>query len=423
MPDEPAKQQAPPRTPELHDYWWLYLLAIGNCFFLFPRFAAAGAAAVAIAGAVAGRAATIRAPKPKLPWNEDRSWVGLAAFLCAALAASIVALYLLPCPWFLKSDKTPEWPFVWTLSVLAATTGAALWSLHGPLTPGLRVPLSLSALLWLAAGFLSFATRRLPANTPVQPEIFLHALAINGALAAALFLLRFASLPAVILGASFGVIVYFFAQWQGYLLFVLFVGTGSALSRLGLARKNELGVAEPRKGRRGIANAAANLLVPTACCLAYPASGGNPAFLIAYAGAIAAALADTASAEIGVLAKTQPVLITSRQAVAHGTNGAVSRLGMAAALVFCLVVAGVAWASGFLALVSSATGQASSGTMAIAGACIVAGGMAGTTVDSLLGATIEDRWFGVGKGVVNFACTLAGAAVAGGLWAACLSPK
>ena len=47
-------------------------------------------------------------------------------------------------------------------------------------------------------------------------------------------------------------------------------------------------------------------------------------------------------------------------------------------------------------------------------------GMAGTVVDSFLGATVEDRWPGVGKGFVNFVCTLAGALVAAALTTWCV---
>lgn len=42
----------------------------------------------------------------------------------------------------------------------------------------------------------------------------------------------------------------------------------------------------------------------------------------------------------------------------------------------------------------------------------VAAGLFGTTVDSVLGARIEGKVPGVGKGAVNFVCTLSGAAAA-----------
>ena len=111
----------------------------------------------------------------------------------------------------------------------------------------------------------------------------LRALACNGALALGALLFKFADLPGVLLGGVLGTIVYFFAQWQGYLLFMLFVIGGSLLSKIGLKYKQRIGAAEAREGKRGISNVAANLLVPGLCCLAYPMSGGRGAFLMAFA--------------------------------------------------------------------------------------------------------------------------------------------
>jgi len=391
------------------------LLAALLCLALYPRYAAVSALAALIGGSAAAWALCRGSVRPTLPWNEQKSWPRLVVFAAGALPLSILALRLVPCPLFLKSNGAPEWPFVWTLSVLATVSGALLDSFKGPGPAALRVPLGVGAIIWLLAGFLSFGTRALPADTHVQPEVLLRALAVNCALGAAVLLLRFADLPATLLGAGIGTIVYFFAQWQGFLLLVLFVTAGSLLSRLGWQRKKELGAAEAREGRRGLANAAANLLVPAACCLAYPASGGDPAFLMAYAGALAAAFADTASAEIGLLSTSRPVLITSGKRVPHGTNGGVSVLGFVGAFLACALVAGLAWSDGFLAIVLKRHLAAPGRTMSLAAAAIGLAGMAGTVVDSILGATVEDRWAGVGKGVVNFLCTLTGALVAGGL--------
>jgi len=158
---------------------------------------------------------------------------------------------------------------------------------------------------------------------------------------------------------------------------------------------------------------AANLALPALCCLAYPAHGGHPAFLLAFAGALSAALADTASSEIGVFSKRRPVLITTRQPVNHGTNGAVSWLGFIAAATGSALLGGAAWEGGFLELVFN--GRAAAHKEVWACGIIVVAGLAGTVVDSLLGATIEDRLPGFQKGAVNFFCTLTGAFVAGSL--------
>jgi uncharacterized protein (TIGR00297 family) len=132
---------------------------------------------------------------------------------------------------------------------------------------------------------------------------------------------------------------------------------------------------------------------------------------MAYAGALAAAFADTASSEIGTLSPNQPRLITTLLPVPHGTNGGVSLLGIAASVLACVILAVVAAQVDFYSIVFHMN-QPSALTIRIySGAVLVAAGLLGSLMDSFLGATIEDRWPGIGKGVVNFACTLTGALV------------
>jgi uncharacterized protein (TIGR00297 family) len=244
-------------------------------------------------------------------------------------------------------------------------------------------------------------------------------LAVNAALAGLVWGLKFASLPAALTGGALGVVIYFFAQPPGYALLVLFVLAGSLLSRLGLSTKEARGAAEANGGRRRVANVLANLAVPACALLAYPATKGHPAALWAFAGALSAALADTASAEVGALASRQPRLITTGQEVPHGANGGVTWLGYAAAVLACALLAAVAWAGGFWRIIEHGhawnAAPASLGRGLVLSATMLAAGLAGTTLDSLLGATLEDRLTGMNKHTVNFFCTLTGAAVAGGL--------
>jgi uncharacterized protein (TIGR00297 family) len=394
---------------------WLYPAALALCFAAFPPFAAMGAWAAMASGDAAASFAGRLIPKPKLHWNDKKTYAGTLAFVLVALPFCVFAIYWCPSQQFLKSDGNPEWPFVWTLAVLAAVVGAALESLDGPFDDNLRVPIGVSTMLWLAGAFLSYSTRDLPADTPVQPEVFLKALLVNGILGLAIILLRAADFPGTLLGVAIGTVVFFFTQWPGYILFLLFVSIGSGLSKVGLKRKQEIGAAEAREGKRGIGNVAANLLVPGLCCLAYPASGGHPAFLMAFAGAIAAAFADTASSEVGALSDAQPVLITTFKPAAHGTNGAVTLLGFAAAFGAGALIAVAAWAGGFFGMLWKIPEATFETKTILSAVFVIVAGLVGTLVDSLLGATVEDRLPGVHKGAVNFACTLAGALVAGGL--------
>lgn len=145
------------------------------------------------------------------------------------------------------------------------------------------------------------------------------------------------------------------------------------LTRVGRARKRALrGVAEsaPRNGWQVLANGGA-----AALCALGASSGGDP-LRAAFAGAFAAACADTWGTEIGTLARRRPVSILSFRPIDAGLSGGVSLPGTAATIAGALFIAGVA----------SLLRLAPFGAVA-------AGGIAGALLDSVVGASLQAlRW-------------------------------
>jgi uncharacterized protein (TIGR00297 family) len=115
-----------------------------------------------------------------------------------------------------------------------------------------------------------------------------------------------------------------------------------------------------------------------------------------FAGALAAATADTWASEIGRHSRTSPRLITTGTPVPAGTDGGMTLLG---------TTAGIAGA-GLIAALSYVLGQRGAQAIAIAG-------FLGMMVDSLLGATVQGKVRWMDNDAVNLAATLAGAAFAG----------
>jgi len=145
-----------------------------------------------------------------------------------------------------------------------------------------------------------------------------------------------------------------------------FFGTSSVLSRVGERRKRALPLAQAKGAQRDAWQVIANGGIATLCI----ATGQRSAFL----GALAAAAADTWATELGMLASTQPRLITSFKAVPAGTSGGITPQGLAASAGGALVV-GVVWAcigGGWRAPIVA-----------------VLAGVGGSLADSLLGATMQ----------------------------------
>jgi uncharacterized protein (TIGR00297 family) len=307
----------------------------------------------------------------------------VAGFLAAA-ASQLAAAQL--------ADLPVSWPMVLFLAasgaLLAALLREALFRRDDPL-----VMVSVAMLLWLFAA--------LPVS--VTPTRIVVALGVTAVLGVLSYFLQFASLPGMLTGVLLSLLTIVLGDYGWFAMLVAFFGVGGLSTKYGYEVKQQRGIAEENEGARGTGNVLANSLVALVAVLAAAASpwlSTSPRlFLFAFAGSLAAALADTLSSEVGGL-YDNPRLVTSFEVVEPGTDGAVTWQGELAGLGGALLVAAIGFA-GFAEL-------------GVPGAAVVAAaGVAGMTVDSLLGATLEG-WL-LGNQGVNFLATLAAAVVGAGL--------
>ena len=261
---------------------------------------------------------------------------------------------------------------------------------------------ALGMLLAAKAGLIVFEVHREGA----MPPWFWGAVGVSLGFATTVWLLRAATAPAATMGGLICLNVLLRQQlgisWERTAmpaLLALFLLTFAA-TRFGRSRKEAMGTAEGRGGRRA-SQVLANLGV--AGLLAASGTSGtlaSTALLAACVAALAEATADTVASEVGqALAGTrwgQPtLLITTGRPVAAGTDGGVTLAGTAFG----------AFAAAVVILLSPFANQLSSSLCVFASAC------AGLVFDSLLGATIERRgWFG--NDLVNFTSTVFAAALA-----------
>lgn len=281
------------------------------------------------------------------------------------------------------------------LATLGATIGALcrtdLYRRDDPV-----VLLSIGLVLWFLLAL------------PIGPafNVVLAALVITASLGIVAYLLDTASVAGAFSGMIVGYVTIVLAGLTWFILLLAFFGVGGLATKYRYEDKLERGVAERRRGARGTGNVLGNSLVAVLAVVAYVAAPDlplvtRPLAALAFGGAVATALGDTLSSEIGAL-RDNPRLITTLEAVPAGTDGAVTVAGTIAGVAGAVVIGGLG-----LALVPEL------GTLSAV--VVIVGGIVGILADSLYGATLEGSF--LGNQGVNLLATATGALVAalGGL--------
>ncbi|HIJ12505.1 MAG TPA: DUF92 domain-containing protein [Halobacteriales archaeon] len=249
--------------------------------------------------------------------------------------------------------------------------------------------LSIALVLWILS---------LPAfeYLDIIPQQLMFGIGIAGGLGYISWRVGSASITGMLTGIIFSLIVIVFGGFTWFSIMLVFFGVGSLVARLNYKEKLQMGVAEENEGAREAKNVFANTVIAAICVVGFSMNtqlgiSGN-IFIFGFAGAIAAAMSDTLSSEIGILFENTR-LITTFSKVEVGTDGGVTVQGSLAGFVGAFSI-----------------GLLTSWTLGVGlGGAIVIGiaGVTGMVGDSVLGASLEGEW--MSNEGVNFMATLIGA--------------
>jgi uncharacterized protein (TIGR00297 family) len=276
------------------------------------------------AAAIAGKAVG----GPRLPWNREKTWVGLLAnWAVAGAASNLVFLFV--------SRREPQ-PDAVAVLMIGAGIYAFLESVKSGLDDNLVAPLPAALAIyqlgmhWPPSWLFGLTARWLAI-----------ALAVNVAVALLVGALRVVSRSGAVAGAVAGFAILGFGGGRPYALLWTFFLLGTLATKLGYRRKAAAGLAQSDSGRRGAANVAANCTVPAAFLLL-----GVPS--LALVAAFGAALADTLATEVGTLYGRRAFSPVTFRSLPAGTPGAISWPGTAASLGGAALIALAGWRLGLL---------------------------------------------------------------------------
>ncbi|MDX1413210.1 MAG: DUF92 domain-containing protein [Candidatus Promineifilaceae bacterium] len=181
-----------------------------------------------------------------------------------------------------------------------------------------------------------------------------------------------------------GTLTFGLGGWQWGVLLALFFISSSLLSHFKEGEKKAVAEKFDKGHRRDagqvIANGGLGACIATLSAFMPAQVAPGTIWFVMFLGVMATVTADTWATELGTLSKRPPRLITTGRIVAVGTSGGISPLGTIVSLLGGLMIglaAGLMFPSNFM-------------LMGTAGAV---GGLAGSLVDSLLGATVQRIYY------------------------------
>ncbi len=193
--------------------------------------------------------------------------------------------------------------------------------------------------------------------------------------------------------AGLGLGVAIAGHWSWLIILLSFLTAGFAATKWRYSEKSEKGFNEGEDGERDWTNVIANGGIPLVISLIALYTENWQALLPVFAASVAVAASDTFASEFGCL-EPRVWMITTMKKCEPGVNGGFSVKGQLAAFV----------GAGLIALIGAVLGVLLSADALDQPIHFVLGvtaiGFIGCQIDSVLGATLENRGL-IGKGTVN----------------------
>jgi uncharacterized protein (TIGR00297 family) len=205
-----------------------------------------------------------------------------------------------------------------------------------------------------------------------------------------------------------GIIIAIFGNIYWLITLICFLIVTYIVTKLDFSYKQTYGLAQGKKGERNATNVLANGSIPAVIAvfsfqLGYPLAG------LLFICSVCIPASDSFANEIGVLSNKTYLITKLSKRVRPGTDGGVSRLGQAAAFIGALIPALLGWVliSEYNNNIFSVTTQEQMPMTFWTIAIPVIIGFIGCQIDSILGATLQQRKL-ISNDGVNFFSILIG---------------
>ena len=318
------------------------------------------------AAAIVGEA--LRKPHEYILIKDQKSYEGSATMFLTSGLAVFQILYFYP---FESGSGVQSALIAFWFAIITAIIATAAEALSGKGSDNLTVPLFTALILYYLL------------NHSVDENIRFSAGVALGIFAAIIsFRLRFLSASGAVATFLLASIRFGFGGWKWTVPILTFFILSSLLSKVGKKLKSRYDLVFEKSSRRDFGQVLANGGIAGILMILYMFYELQEIYIL-YLAALATAAADTWATEIGTLARSKPRLITNFSSVPAGTSGGITLLGIISATLGALTIAISGWLFFSNDFVSN--------TLLLV-VLITFGGVVGSLIDSLFGATIQIQY-------------------------------
>jgi uncharacterized protein (TIGR00297 family) len=252
----------------------------------------------------------------------------------------------------------------------------------------------------------------------ISPEYILGVLGLCLILCALAYWEKILDIKGTLLAFLIGAIIGIFGGILWLILLLFFLFTSFIATRYKYALKKERGVQEGKRGERHFKNVLANGFIPTFIAIIsyeeFHIIEEKWMAEVAFIAAISVAASDTVASELGVFSDKVVLITNPKKHVKPGTSGGISLLGQIWALLASTYTAVFAWIvlffipfnySSIMEGLNHFTSPSNSYALVIIPLIM---GFVGCQIDSVLGATLENKGWLTNDGVNLVSTSLGG---------------
>ncbi len=258
--------------------------------------------------------------KRKLPWNKEKSWVGLLSSLISGYIAMVFLIWWVGTRYGLLNKYE-----LFIAPAIVAISSSFVETIKIRLDDNLSIPIFSGFLLYylyliepqIVLTNLNLLVSRLPLAL-----IFSTTFALIG------YLIKGVNISGLFSGIIIGTGIWVSSDYKGFLALLIFFFLGTISTKIGYSEKKLLGIEEKAEGARSYKNVLGKGLSPFLFSVLSIFSRESSLFLIAFLSSLSAGIFDTVSSELGKAFGKTPFSPLNLRKVRRGEPGAISVEGI-----------------------------------------------------------------------------------------------